>query len=180
MEKGVDIELKNLADEKCEPEQQQPEKNISDEGNDWQEKYHRLAADFANYRNRVSRERVDLENALKADLLSGFLSIYDDFSRLSNHSFDTKGIKEGIQSMQKQWQQWLEENEVVIMQSEGAEFNHDLHEAVLNIAVKDPNLHGKIVQVIENGYLFKDKVLRHAKVAVGRFEGLKKMYSSAK
>ncbi len=169
MEKQKDINLKNPENE-ITPENQNAEDSQKEVKNEWEEKYQHLAADFANYKNRVSREQADLEDRLKEKWLRSILTIYDDFIRLNNQKCNSESVDEGIQAVQKKWQQWFEENQVKIMRPEGEKFDHELHDAVLNLPVSDLQLQGKIVQVIENGFLFKNKVLRHAKVAIGRYE----------
>lgn len=138
---------------------------------DWEERYQRLAADFTNYKQRIAEERADLESRLQEKLLESFLVIYDDFLRLNHDSDRGSSLAAGVAAVQKKWQQWLEENDVRMLRPHGEEFDPNFHEAVLQQPVEDPELDGKITQVIENGYMHREKVIRHAKVAVGRYEG---------
>ena len=138
---------------------------------EWQEKYQRLAADFANYKRRVNAERADLESKLKEKLLKSLLTIYDDFARLNHHKDKTESLDEGIRAVQKSWQEWLENNDIRVLHPQGEEFDHNFHDAVLTLPVEEVQLHNKIVEIIANGYTFQNKVLRHAKVAVGRYTG---------
>jgi molecular chaperone GrpE len=134
-----------------------------------EERYQRLAADFENYKKRVRTEWAELEDKVEAKILDSVLPIYDDFIRLKNHTTETEHLAHGVEAVQKKWQTWLESRGVKLMHPEGEEFDHNLHEAVLHQPVDDPELDGKIVNVLEHGYWRHDKVLRHAKVVVGRY-----------
>ncbi|MFQ6115397.1 MAG: nucleotide exchange factor GrpE [bacterium] len=136
---------------------------------EYEEKYKRLSADFANYKKRVERESAELEQRVKDNFLKSMLPIIDDFIRLNDHVIQYEPLAKGVQAIQKKWQQWLESNHVQVINPEHEEFDHNLHHAVMHRPVDDPELDGKIVQVIEYGYRRRDKVLRHAKVAVARY-----------
>jgi molecular chaperone GrpE len=169
----------NREDQSVAPDQGQDESTAQttadDSGNgefDWQEKYKRLAADFSNYRRRVSRERTQLANRLEDDLLKDLLSLYDDFSRIGlQRQEDAGALLEGVQAVQRKWQQWLDEQHVAVNHPVGEPFDHDFHEAALQEPVNDPDMDSKVIRVIENGYLRNGRILRHAKVAVARFHG---------
>ena len=137
---------------------------------DWEEKYKRLAADFSNYKKRVDDNYAAMERRLQAQYLKNILPIYDDFIRLDGHTKDANGLTACVQAVQQKWQQWLQENEIEIINPKGELFDHEFHDAILQEPVLDPELDGKVTNVIELGYLYRHQVLRHAKVAVGRFE----------
>lgn len=139
-------------------------------GVDWQEKYKRLAADFDNYKKRIAAEQSKLEKQLQEKLLKKVLSLYDDFVRLHNNADHNDGLQQGVRAIYKKWQKWLLDHELEVMHPEGEEFDPVFHEAVLQQAVSDPKLHGKITEVIEVGYMRGDLMLRPAKVAVGHHE----------
>ncbi|MCG8606782.1 nucleotide exchange factor GrpE [bacterium] len=145
----------------------------ADSGNgevNWKEKYKRLAADFSNHRKRVARERTELANLLEDNFLKDLLVLYDDFSRIDlHHEEDSEGILEGLRAVQRKWQQWLEDQGVTVHHPVGERFDYELHEAVLQKTVSDPSMDSKILRVIANGYLRNDRILRHAKVVVGKF-----------
>lgn len=138
---------------------------------EWEEKYKRLAADFANYKKRIAGERANLESRIEEKLLKDILTLYDDLVRLNDHLEHLHQLEQGVQAVKNKWQQWLEDNDIKTLHPEGEEFDHNFHDAVLQESVNDPELDGKITRVVENGYMRRNQVLRHAKVAVGRFEG---------
>ena len=141
---------------------------------DWEEKYKRLAADFSNYQKRVDDNYAAMERRIQAKYLKNILPIYDDFIRLDGRKKDASDLVASVQAVQQKWQQWLQENEIEIINPKGELFDHEFHDAILQEPVLDPELDGKVTNVIELGYLYRHQVLRHAKVAVGRFEDQKR------
>lgn len=136
-----------------------------------EDKFKRLAADFANYKRRAEAERNELLELLEARLLNGVLAIYDDFCRLNQH---TAGVNEqlvhGLKAVQTKWQAWLTNENVEAINPAGQLFDPHLHDALMQQAVQNAEQDGHVVHVIESGYKRRDKVLRHAKVIVGHFE----------
>jgi len=141
----------------------------TDEGR-WRQAYERLAADFNNYKRRVENDRAKLEQRMRAEIVQSILPIYDDFLRLADNRDEPD---DGIQAVLSNWQRWLQRFDIEPMQPEHADYHHDYHEAVMQVPTDRPDLHGKVVQVIENGYFLNGTVLRHARVAVGRYQGPK-------
>ncbi|MDE6468082.1 MAG: nucleotide exchange factor GrpE [Muribaculaceae bacterium] len=129
-----------------------------------------LMADFDNYRKRVTREKAEIIKNGGEKVLLGLLPIVDDFERgLAATANDTDGaaVREGIQLIYNKLIKYLESNGVKAMESTGAPFDADLHEAIAKIPAPSEDLKGKIVDTTQKGYMINDKVLRHAKVAVG-------------
>ncbi len=187
MDRWKENNIKNHNDNQSIPENRNPSERIQNDDQitpdgenrteleakaleEYEEKYQRLAADFRNYKKRVEAERAGLREIFEEKMIKSILSIYDDFDRLYNHVHQDENLVQGVQVLQKKWLRWLESNEVELMNPEGQKFDHRLHDAVLHQPVNDLQLDEKIVQVIENGYLRRNKVLRYAKVAVGRYE----------
>lgn len=135
-----------------------------------EDKYKRLAADYANYKKRVETEWAQVRVQAEERCLQDILTVYDEFLRMKNHEMEPHQVIEAVEAIQKKWQQWLDRNLISVINPEGQEFDHHQHEAVLHQPVDDPNLDGKVVQVIEYGYRRGKKILRHAKVAVGKYE----------
>ncbi|RMD94166.1 MAG: nucleotide exchange factor GrpE [Calditrichaeota bacterium] len=135
-----------------------------------EDKYKRLAADYANYKKRVETEWAQVRVQAEDRCLQDILTIYDEFLRMKNHKMEPHQVIEAVEAIQKKWQQWLDRNLITIINPKGQNFDHHEHEAVLHQPVEDPELDGKVVQVIEYGYKRGRKILRHAKVAVGKFE----------
>ena len=137
---------------------------------DYQEKYLRLYAEFDNFRKRSMRERVDLIRTASQDVIETMLPLLDDFARAKeNGNDDVKVIMEGMALIHTKLESTLASKGLKLMEvKSGDDFNVDFHEAITNIPAPTPKLKGKIVDVVENGYILGDKVLRYAKVVIGQ------------
>ncbi len=138
--------------------------------NESENKYLRLAAEFDNYRKRTLREKAELTKLAGESILGGLLPVIDDFDRAVesiNNTRETDAIKKGVEIIHVKFRDFLKQKGVKEIQALGNEFNTDLHEAVTKIPVTSKKDKGKIVEVVEKGYLLHDKVLRYAKVVVG-------------
>ncbi len=100
-------------------------------------------------------------------MLKGILPIVDDFERGLAASSDAEGMRQGMELIYNKLVKYLADNGVKAMESTGAEFNADLHEAIASIPAPTEDLKGKVIDTTQKGYMINDKVLRHAKVAVG-------------
>lgn len=128
-----------------------------------------LMAEFDNYRKRVLKEKADLmKNAAERTLLE-LLPIVDDFERglAAAESSDAAAILEGMSIIYNKLIKYLESNGVKAMDSTGAQFDADLHEAIAIVPAPAEDLKGKVLDTVQKGYMINDKVLRYAKVAVG-------------
>lgn len=137
---------------------------------EWNEKYLRLSAEFDNYRKRTLKEKADLTKTANADLLQNILPVVDDFERGLNNineAQDIKAVKEGIALIYNKFSEFLKQNGVKEIEATEKEFDLDFHEALTKIPAPDDKLKGKVVDVIEKGYMLNDKVIRYAKVVVG-------------
>jgi len=133
------------------------------------EKFIRLYSEFENFRRRTAKEKLDLIQSANEQLIKTLLPVIDDFDR-AEKSFRDKNDKEleGFFLIHSKFKKVLDQAGVKMMDIKvGAEFNPDLHEAITQIPAPDESLKGKIVDVIEPGYLLTDKVIRFAKVVVG-------------
>tara|TARA_B100001741_G_scaffold56712_1_gene44356 strand:+ start:7103 stop:7597 length:495 start_codon:yes stop_codon:yes gene_type:complete len=133
------------------------------------DKYLRLYSEFENYRRRTSKEKVEMINSANKELISLILPVIDDFERAikltSKENLDTS--IEGFELIFQKLNSLLEKQGVKKMEIKtGDDFDPDFHEAITKIASKK-NLKDKIVDVIENGYMLDDKVIRFAKVVTG-------------
>ncbi len=144
-------------------------KKLQDDLTEAKDKYLRLYADFDNYRRRTAKEKIEIIQSANENLISLLLPVIDDFER-AEKSFKHKNDKgaEGFFLIQNKFKKILENCGVSTMETKiGGEFNPDLHDAITQVPVPEENLKGKIVDVVEKGYLLNDKVIRHAKVVVG-------------
>lgn len=132
------------------------------------DKYIRLYSEFENFRKRTAKEKLELIQSANEQLIKSMLPVADDFERAEN-SFPDKSAKElaGFFLIHSKFRKVLELYGVKTMEAQGSDFNPDLHEAISQVASPTPDLKGKIVDVVEKGYLLNDKVIRYAKVVVG-------------
>lgn len=149
--------------------QPDPVKKIQDELAEAKDKYVRLYAEFDNFRRRSSKEKLEMIQSANEQLLRSLLSVVDDFER-AEKSFKDKNDKEseGFFLIQSKFKKILEQYSVKVMDIErGSDFNPDFHEAITQIPAPEEKLKGKIVDVVEKGYMLNDKVIRFAKIVVG-------------
>lgn len=134
------------------------------------DKFLRLYAEFDNYKRRTSKERIDLLQTAGKDVIVSLLPVLDDFERASRaieNAKDVAAVKEGVNLVYNKLKNLLAQKGLKEMVSKGQPFDADIHEAVTNISAPDEAMKGKIVDVLEEGYLLNDKVIRFAKVVVG-------------
>ncbi len=137
----------------------------------WNDKYLRLYSEFDNYRKRSLKERIELGKSAASELITALLPVLDDFERALN-AMETSEDKEnaiidGINLVYNKLKNILSQQGLERMKVLGEEFNTDYHEAMTKIPAPKPELKGKVVDVIQNGYLLNGKVIRYAKVVVG-------------
>ena len=154
----IDALAKQLAEEKEKVEKEKKE-------------YLFLMAEFDNFRKRTIKEKSDIIRNASESAMKGLLPIVDDFERgieANRSSDDPKAIREGMELIYNKLVKYLEQNGVKPIESNGAEFNPDMHEAIAMVPVEDESQKGKVIDTPTKGYTINDKVLRHAKVAVGQ------------
>lgn len=136
------------------------------------DKYLRLYSEFENFRRRVAKEKLVLIETAGEDILKELLPIVDDFDRalLVYQSSDThnQANQEGIRLIHDKLLRLLQQKGVQEMLLEkGEAFDVEFHEAVTQLPTDDQKMRGKVLEIIEKGYLLKNKVLRFAKVVIG-------------
>ncbi|MGC8825117.1 MAG: nucleotide exchange factor GrpE [Bacteroidales bacterium] len=138
---------------------------------EWKDKYLRLSAEFDNYRKRTLKEKMELTRYASEEVLKNILPVVDDFEHgLKNleTANDIEAVKEGVFLIYNKFKDFLARHGVKeITLQDDKEFNTDYHEAITRIPVDDQSLSGKVVDVVQKGYLLNDKVIRYAKVVVG-------------
>lgn len=130
-----------------------------------------LMADFDNFRKRVLKEKNDIIKNAAERVLQGFLPIVDDFERglvAAAESSEAESIRKGMELIYNKLIKYLQSQGVKAMETDGADFNPDFHEAIAIIPAPSDDLKGKVLDTTQKGYMLNDKVLRHAKVAVGQ------------
>ncbi|MDB9895249.1 MAG: nucleotide exchange factor GrpE [Flavobacteriales bacterium] len=140
--------------------------NLRNEVEAEKDKNLRLFAEFDNFRKRTAKERIELFTTASKDVITSLIPVLDNFERAlqaQNTSDD-----DGIMLIYKQLKGELEKKGLKEMEDpKGKALDTDFHEAITNIPAQDKKDIGKIIDVIEKGYLLGDKVLRYAKVVVG-------------
>lgn len=135
------------------------------------DKYLRLAAEFENYKRRTVKERLDLMGSAGKDTLSALLPVLDDFDRAKKNAEDensTEPFSEGVMFVYNKLHNIIQQKGMKPMESDGEVFDPELHEAITEIPAPTEEMKGKVIDTIEKGYYLNDKILRHAKVVVGK------------
>ena len=133
------------------------------------DKYLRSVAEFDNYRKRTLKEKAELILNGGEKTISAILPILDDFERaIADKNEDAKAIKEGFELIYKKFNKTLEGMGVKKIETTDQDFNTEYHEALAMVPGMGDDKKGKIIDCVEAGYTLNDKVIRHAKVAVGQ------------
>ena len=135
------------------------------------DKYLRIYAEFENFKKRSRREKLDLLSTAARDTLSAMLPVMDDFDRAKNaaESDDSKeGFSEGVELVYNKFVGALSAKGLKAMESTGEVFDPELHEAIAEIPAPSEDMKGKIIDTTEKGYFLNEKIIRHAKVVVGK------------
>ena len=141
---------------------------LQNQVNEGNEKYLRLLAEWENYRKRTLKEKTASVNYGKESIISKILPILDDFER-GIKANDKKDNGDGFQLIiQKLFDVLQKEGLKKISVNSGDEFDVNQHEAISQIPIKKPELKGKIVEEIEAGYTFNEKIVRFNKVVIGK------------
>ncbi len=150
------------------------EKEISElraELNESKDKYLRLFAEFENFKKRNLRERLDLLKTAAEDTMISILPVLDDFDRAKQSAEDDNSsevFSEGVQLVYNKIYNVLAARGLKPMETNGTLFDPDLHEAISEIPAGQDKDKGKIIDTVEKGYYLNDKIIRHAKVVVGK------------
>lgn len=129
----------------------------------------RTIAEFENYKKRTIKEKMELIQNGGAKTVTAILPILDDFERaVADESEDAAAIKEGTRMIFNKFVKSLESIGVKQIETEGQDFNTDYHEAVAMVPGMGDDKKGKVIDCVQTGYTMNDKVIRHAKVAVGQ------------
>jgi molecular chaperone GrpE len=133
------------------------------------DKYVRLYADFDNHRKRTAREKLEMIQTASRDVLKDLLPVADDFERALRalEGSGEQSALQGVSLVHHKLMQLLQSKGVKQMEASGADFDVELHEAITEIEA-GPDKAGKVIDVVEKGYYLHEKVLRYAKVVVGR------------
>jgi len=172
---GID---ENFAEEIAE-NSEQTETTAQDQAIDYEKKYNeindkylRLSAEYDNFRKRSLKEKMDLIKTAGEDILLNILPVMDNFERAlksinNNLSDEGKAIIEGVELIYNKFKEFLQQRGVKEIDAIGKVFDTDLHEAITKIPVEQEDMKGKVIDVLEKGYMMHDKVIRFSKVVIG-------------
>lgn len=163
-------ETQELSEENPEESEGDTDENETQESvEEWKDKYIRLYAEFENYKKRTLKEKAELILNGSEKTITAVLPILDDFERaIADKTEDAGAIKEGFELIFKKFIKTLEGLGVSKIETQDADFNVDYHEAIAMVPGMGDEKKGKIIDCVQTGYTLNDKVIRHAKVAVGQ------------
>lgn len=179
------LEKEEVVDQATEENASQPEEETTEEKEDisteeklqlevaeQKDKFLRLYSEFENYRRRTAKEKLDMVKTATQDLIKELLPVLDDFERAAKNNqqedVEVKTILEGFDLIQAKMNRALEGKGLKKMEiNPGDEFDTEFQEAITQIPAPEEALKGKIVDVVEPGYLLGEKVVRYAKVVTG-------------
>ena len=145
-----------------------PEEKAKAEAVEWKDKYIRLFAEFDNYKKRTMKEKAELILNGGEKTITALLPVLDDFERaLADKGEDATAVREGFQLIMKKLEKILEGLGVRPIDTKDKDFDVDFHEAIAMVPAGDDQK-GKVIDCVQTGYTLNDKVIRHAKVAVGQ------------
>jgi len=135
------------------------------------DKYLRLFAEFDNYKRRTAKERIETIQTAGREVITSMLDVLDDLDRAEKQlqsSDDVNTVKEGVSLVFNKLRSTLQSKGLKAMESIHTEFDSEKHEAITEIPAPTAALKGKVVDEVTKGYYLNDKLIRHAKVVVGK------------
>ncbi len=165
-EQQENAEVELTAEEKLQKELDEANEKVAT----LEDKYLRQVAEFDNYRKRTIKEKAELIKNGGERAIESILPVLDDFERAMANMSKNEGVAEimtGIELIYNKFVGILKQNGLQKIETEGADFNTDFHEAIAMIPAPTEELKGKVLDCVQTGYTLNDKVIRHAKVAVG-------------
>jgi molecular chaperone GrpE len=158
---GIEAEMNTEADELSKAKAELEE---------MQKKYLYLLSEFENYKRRTAKERLDLFKTAGKDLMVELLPVMDDFERglqAMEVATDVSAVKTGVDLVYNKFKNVLTGKGLQPIESVGADFDTELHEAISQAPAADDTAKNKIIAEVEKGYRLNDQVIRYAKVIVG-------------
>jgi len=145
--------------------------SLRDELQQQKDKYLRLFAEFDNFRKRSARENMELRQTAGKEVIISLLDVLDDCDRAERQlqaATNIDQVREGVQLVFSKLRSSMVSKGVKAMQSINTDFDVEKHEAITEVPVQDLPLRGKVIDEIQKGYYLNDKLIRHAKVVVGK------------
>jgi molecular chaperone GrpE len=152
-------------------EEENEVERLNDELQAAKDKYLRLFAEFDNYRKRSDKEKAEIRQTAGKEVIVSLLEVLDDCDRAESQlqsSQDLEKIREGVGLVFNKLRTVLQSKGLEKMESQGRDFNVEEQEAVAEIPAPGEQMKGKVIEVLTPGYLLRDKIIRFAKVIVGK------------
>lgn len=165
------IENQPEAETKVETEAIDPVTQLENQLAELKDQYLRKVAEFDNYRKRTLKEKTELVLNGGEKVITSILPILDDFERAEDNihkATDLDALKEGVELIFQKLLKVLEAQGLKKIETHEADFNTDFHEAIAMVPAANEEQKGKVVDCVQTGYTLNDKVIRHAKVAIGQ------------
>ncbi len=166
------VENENTAEyQPVETESIDPLATLQAEYDALKDKYMRLYAEFENFRRRTAKEKIDIIKTAAQDTMTALLPVLDDFDRAKKSAESpesTEPFSEGVALVYQKLHHVLQQLGLEPMDTSDPAFDPDRHNAVAEIPAPSPDMQGKIIDTIEKGYLLGGKIIRHAKVVIGK------------
>ena len=166
----IEAELEDQLDEAAEADTESMIAKLEEQLAEKDDRHLRLHAEFENYKRRLQREKLELMDTAGKKTMLSMLPVLDDFDRAAKQAQSDEGTKAvwdgGVGLIVKKLYKTLEAQGLKPMTSNGEAFDADLFEAITEIP--HPELAGKVVDTVEKGYTLNGKIIRHAKVVVGK------------
>jgi molecular chaperone GrpE len=162
------IDQEGQVDEK---ESQDQEVDLNIQLAEAKDKYLRLFAEFDNYKKRTMKEKLDLMRSAAQETMTAMLPIMDDFDRAkkaADEGAESEQFSEGVALVYQKFNSTLSNRGLKSMESNGELFDPEMHEAITEIPAPSDDMKGKVIDTVEKGYILNDKIIRYAKVVVGK------------
>lgn len=160
----------NNSEEDIKQEEKSETEILAEKLQDLQDKHLRLTAEFDNYRKRTLKEKSELIKTGGESVLINMLPIIDDMGRAMESvkkAQDVEAVKEGMELISSKFEAFISQNGIKEIETKEKDFDTDLHEAIAKVPAPSEELKGKVIDVVQKGYMLHDKIVRHAKVVVG-------------
>ena len=175
-EETANAEQENTEQENTELTTEEKLKQELDEANEkvavLEDKYLRQVAEFDNYRKRTIKEKAELIKNGGEKTITAILPVIDDMERalqnMKGGSEEVSALRDGVELIYNKLLKTLQQEGMERIETDGADFNTDFHEAIALVPAPTDELKGKILDCVQTGYTLNGKVIRHAKVAVGQ------------
>jgi molecular chaperone GrpE len=142
---------------------------LSEEEETFKLQLQRLQAEFLNYKKRTEKEKFELSAFVKAEFTKRFLPVFDDISRLNeNVNADENTLKDALKLVSSKLDKFFEDEKITSVAAVGDEFDPNFHEALMQLPVEKDEDDDKIISVFEQGFKINDRIIRFAKVQVGK------------